>query len=91
MKLHWTWPKALGLTAAVLVAGGVAAAVSFDQDVSEPRLGAEWRCTRTALFVTTCTRSEDGTAEASLYFANACTQPRLAPSRDDMPPSNAWR
>lgn len=43
----------------ILVGAGVGIALSYPKQVSEPRLGADWQCTRTVFFVTTCTRSED--------------------------------
>ena len=42
------------VSAFVLVIAGAAVSVGRPQSVSEPRLGAEWQCSRTALFITTC-------------------------------------
>lgn len=52
--------------AAILVVG--ATALSWPQDVPEPRLGANWRCTRVALLITTCTQlqSQARTAPSQL-------------------------
>ena len=56
MKHHWTLTKMLALMAAILLGGGAAAMLGYPQEVSEARLGAEWRCMSTAFFVTTCAR-----------------------------------
>ena len=54
MKHRWTLTKMLALMAVILVSGGAAAMLAYPQEVSEARLGAEWRCKSTAFFVTTC-------------------------------------
>jgi hypothetical protein len=49
----------LALMAAIMLSGGAAAMLCYPQEVSEARLGAEWRCMSTAFFVTTCAHAED--------------------------------
>lgn len=68
MTRHWSWAKILALTAAVLVCGSAAAMLGYRQEVSESRLGSEWRCTRTAFFVTTCTHSEESDSRGASSF-----------------------
>jgi hypothetical protein len=59
MKHHWTLTKMLALMAAILVSGSAAAMLGHPRELSVVRLGAEWRCTSTAFFVTTCVHAED--------------------------------
>jgi hypothetical protein len=42
------------ISALVLVIAGISISVGRSQSVSEPRLGAEWQCSRTAFFITIC-------------------------------------
>lgn len=58
IRFDWT-PVTMLVAGVILVGAGVGIALSYPKQVSEPRLGADWQCTRTAFFVTTCTRSED--------------------------------
>lgn len=62
---HWT-PTMLAVACVILVGAGVRIAFSYPKQVSEPRLGADWECTRTAFFVTTCTRVEDAAISTAL-------------------------
>ncbi len=48
------------ISALVLVIAGTALSVGRPQSVSEPRLGAEWQCSRTALVITICTQVQIG-------------------------------
>jgi len=50
--MNTTWAM-LAISAIVLVA---TVSVGSPQSVSEPALGAEWQCSRTAFFITTCAR-----------------------------------
>ena len=49
----------LAVVAIALVAAAIG--VGHPRDVSEPLLGAEWQCTRTAFIVTTCSESGERT------------------------------
>jgi hypothetical protein len=48
------------ISAFVLVIAGTAISVGRPQPVSDPRLGAEWQCSRAAFFITTCTQVQTG-------------------------------
>lgn len=54
MKWNLATNRMLALTAAVLVAAGTAMVVGTPRGVDELVLGADWQCSRTMLFVTTC-------------------------------------
>lgn len=55
MRLGSSMSKWIKLAAAALIVGTGVYALGYSEDVPESRLGSDWRCTRTALFVTTCT------------------------------------
>lgn len=59
MKFIWQRPRTLAIAAVVLVAAAITA--GRPHDVSEPILGTEWQCTRTAFIVTTCSESGERT------------------------------
>lgn len=59
IRLDWARLTMLAAASVILVGAGIGVALGYPKQVSEPRLGADWQCTRTAFFVTTCTRSED--------------------------------
>jgi hypothetical protein len=61
MKFIWQRPRTFAIAAVVVVAAGAAVAVGRPHLVSEPRLGTEWRCSRTAFLVTTCSLSSETT------------------------------
>ena len=44
------------LAISVVVLAGATVSVGSPRSVSEPALGAEWQCSRTAFFITTCAR-----------------------------------
>jgi hypothetical protein len=46
--------KMLGVAAAILLVGGAIIALSGSQHFSDPRLGTDWQCTRTAIFIAVC-------------------------------------
>jgi hypothetical protein len=46
------------ISALVLVIVGTAISVGRPQSVSEPGLGAEWQCSRTAFFITICAHGQ---------------------------------
>jgi hypothetical protein len=52
MKFIWKRPRTLAIAAVALVAAAITA--GRPHDVSEPILGTEWQCTRTAFIVTSC-------------------------------------
>jgi len=58
MKPNWTPWKWLAVAAATVVVGATGIALSYSQDVSEPRLGPDWQCTESAIFITTCAPPE---------------------------------
>jgi hypothetical protein len=47
----WKW---CAVAAAALAIGAAGIALSYSQDVSDPRLGPDWQCAESAIFVTTC-------------------------------------
>jgi|GraSoiStandDraft_5_1057265.scaffolds.fasta_scaffold1259060_1 hypothetical protein len=57
MKLSWTTSRMLALTAVVLVAAGATVAIGTPRGAFEPMLGPEWQCSRTVLFLTTCSHA----------------------------------
>jgi hypothetical protein len=46
-------------TAAIVTVAAAVAVVGRPQAVSDPRLGAEWQCSRTAFLITTCSQSSE--------------------------------
>jgi hypothetical protein len=56
MKSPWQMSRMLAIAVAALVVAG-AVAIGRPQAVSPSMLGAEWQCSRTVLFVTTCLQS----------------------------------
>jgi hypothetical protein len=46
------------ISALVLVIVGAAISIGRPQSVSEPWLGAEWQCSRTAFFITICSHDQ---------------------------------
>src|SRR5258708_27659912 len=69
MKHNWRLTKMLALMAAIMLSGGAAAMLCYPHEVSEARLGAEWRCMSTAFFVTTCAQGEDWRRTSDLTTA----------------------
>jgi hypothetical protein len=61
MKSVWQRSRPLAITAVAMLAVGAAAAVVRPRVVSEPFLGHEWQCSRTAFLVTTCSQSNEKT------------------------------
>jgi hypothetical protein len=61
MKFFWQRSRTLAIAGVALVAAGAAVAVGRPHVVSEPLLGTEWQCSRTAFLVTTCAQSSGGT------------------------------
>ena len=57
MKFTWQTPRTVAIAAVALVAAAIAA--GRPHDVSEPILGTEWQCSRTAFIVTTCSESSE--------------------------------
>lgn len=55
MRLGPTTSRWIKLAAAALIVGTGVYALGYSEDVPESRLGSDWRCTRTAFFVTSCT------------------------------------
>ena len=58
MKFIWRRRRLLAIAAVAMVAGA-ALSVGHPQVVSEPLLGTEWQCVRTAFLVTTCSQSSE--------------------------------
>jgi hypothetical protein len=56
--VKFVWQRSLTLAIAALIAAGVA--VARPHVVSEPLLGTEWQCSRTAFLITTCAQSSEG-------------------------------
>lgn len=48
----------LRFAAVIVVVGCGVIALNFRQNVPEPRLGEDWKCTRIALLITTCTLAQ---------------------------------
>jgi hypothetical protein len=61
MKFIWQRVRTLAIAAVAMVAVGAAVAVGHPHGVSEPLLGTEWQCHRTAFLVTTCSPSSERT------------------------------
>ena len=61
MKFIWQKSRTLAIAAVAMVVAGAAVAVGRPHVVSEPLLGMEWQCSRTAFLVTTCSQSSDRT------------------------------
>jgi hypothetical protein len=59
MKFIWQRPRTLAIAVVTMIAAGAAVAVGGPQEVSEPFIGAEWQCSRTAFLVTICSRSSE--------------------------------
>jgi hypothetical protein len=57
MKFIWQRSRTLAIAAVAMAAAGAAVAVGRPHAVSEPLLGPEWQCSRTAFLVTTCSRN----------------------------------
>jgi len=57
MKFIWQRSRTLAIAAFAIVAAGAVVAVGRPHVVSEPLLGTEWQCSRTAFLVTTCSQS----------------------------------
>jgi hypothetical protein len=64
MKFIWQRAITLAIVVVAMVAAGAAVAVGRPHVVSEPRLGAEWQCSRTASLVTTCSQSNERISKA---------------------------
>ena len=64
MKFIWQRPGTLALAVVAMVAAGAAVAVGRPQVVSQPLLGAEWQCSRTAFLVTICTQPNERISRA---------------------------
>jgi hypothetical protein len=59
LKFVWQRSRTLAIVGVALVAVSAAVAVDRPHVVSEPLLGTEWQCSRTALLVTTCAQSSE--------------------------------
>ena len=78
-----TWAM-LAISAVVLA--GATVSVGSLQSVSEPALGAEWQCSRTAFFITTCVRVQQHDA-TNLNQVRFCRQSPGGGSKDQPPNS----
>jgi hypothetical protein len=63
MRFIWQRSRTLVIAAVAMVAAGAAVAVGRPHTVSEPLLGPEWQCSRTAFLVTTCSLSSERTKQ----------------------------
>jgi hypothetical protein len=61
LKFVWQMSKTLAIAGVALVAVSAAVAAGRPHMVSEPLLGTEWQCSRTAFLVTTCAQSSETT------------------------------
>jgi hypothetical protein len=64
MKFIWQRSRTLAIAAVAVVVVGAAVAVGRPHVVSEPFLGTEWQCSRTAFLVTTCSQSNERISKA---------------------------
>jgi hypothetical protein len=65
MKFIWQRPRTLAIATVAIVAAGAAVVVGRPHVVSEPLLGTEWQCSRTAFLVTTCSQSTERMSKRS--------------------------
>ena len=63
MRFIWQRSRTLVIAAVAMVAAGAAVAVGRPHAVSEPLLGPEWQCSRTAFLVTICSLSSERTKQ----------------------------
>lgn len=63
MRFIWQRSRTLAIAAVAMVAVGAAVAVGRPHAVSEPLLGTEWQCSRTAFLVTICSLSSERTKQ----------------------------
>jgi hypothetical protein len=66
MRFIWQRSRTLAIAAVAMVAAGAAIAVGRPHAVSEPLLGPEWQCSRTAFLVTTCSLSSERTKQRAI-------------------------
>ena len=60
MKFIWQRPRTFVVAAVAIAAAAAAVAIGGrPQVVTEPLLGAEWECSRTAFLVTSCSPSNE--------------------------------
>jgi hypothetical protein len=59
LKFVWQRSRTLAILGIALVAAGAAVEAGRPYEVSEPLLGTQWQCSRTAFFVTTCAQSSE--------------------------------
>ena len=57
MKLFWQSPRMVAITAATVAFAGAVVVLGRPQPVSNAVLGDGWRCSQTALLVTTCSHA----------------------------------
>jgi hypothetical protein len=72
----WTTRKVVFIAAAVMLTGAAAflwIALAYPKPISSAALGAEWQCTRTAFFWTSCSRIRHSETKAAVQSARKDT------------------